>query len=916
MFASPVCMRKRVLLRVGLLFLVATGGVAADRPEKTSFAWTLNEAQRELTINHGDPYLQYITLQLAENAGQREEYENRLRWSRRFTEGNRREDIGLFSIFTGALAVQESLQLDTMVNRGQPDAASQEHIPLSELSAPTIKAHPWDEMLGDRDPQVSALSKCVPEDFYFVRFRSVAKLTELADEGDLWATHLLDQATNEARGSNFSGRLKQQLAIETNSLLRPFYDLAVSEVAMTGSDLYCREGSDVTLLFGVRQRLLFDQRMQGFLKNAQENNSDCERKEGEYRGVKYVHLATPDRRVSVIAADPREDLHIRSNSLIAFERVVDAMNGETVSGRPAPALGNSTEFKYIRTLFPLDADEEDGFAYLSDPFIRRMVGPEVKILELRRMEAYNHLRMIGHAQLLHRTQYGKPANSLDELLLHECLSFKVNQKEGFASPGEVGEYALSTRTKQPVNSYYGNVDFLRPIIEVPFTYATREEAEMYEQFRERYDQYWRTFFDPIAIRIHADEQQYRLETLVLPLMDNSIYSSMAMAMQSDGVKAMDAYPVPNSNILSVYFNVPVEKWSAELLREIPEEGNFGDASLDEFFDPREAKKVITRFVKDGIGDQVGLHVCDSKPLFDMNMPALLGMLAGRPGGGRSMMNSPEFLLAPFLISSINSPVYVSVPVRDIEATDKFLDLIENALAVYARADHGRSWFRVEPDFYRLKQAGGEDIRCQSFKVGPIKWRMFWTRIDNVIYVASKRETFDDIRQAHVEQGDKKRADVGPTGHAVVRMRAENWDKVLPDFQLSWAENNRVASLNNISPLYGVARAILSEQTKADKPLGQMDFAAISKQAHAEAMQIYGVDYYCPDGGKFELASDGKSMHNSLHGTPLAPMQNSLPAENVTTGRLLSRVRQVTAALTFEKEGLRAVLIIDRQEKSR
>ena len=36
---------------------------------------------------------------------------------------------------------------------------------------------------------------------------------------------------------------------------------------------------------------------------------------------------------------------------------------------------------------------------------------------------------------------------------------------------------------------------------------------------------------------------------------------------------------------------------------------------------------------------------------------------------------------------------------------------------------------------------------------------------------------------------------------------ENRNQVLPDFRLGWAENNRVACLDNLAPLSTVARAV-------------------------------------------------------------------------------------------------------------
>jgi len=53
--------------------------------------------------------------------------------------------------------------------------------------------------------------------------------------------------------------------------------------------------------------------------------------------------------------------------------------------------------------------------YLSDPFIRCMVGPQLKLTERRRVLVYNHLRMIGHAAMLFRTEHGRAPKSLEEL---------------------------------------------------------------------------------------------------------------------------------------------------------------------------------------------------------------------------------------------------------------------------------------------------------------------------------------------------------------------------------------------------------------------------------------------------------------------------------------------------------------------
>ena len=57
-----------------------------------------------------------------------------------------------------------------------------------------------------------------------------------------------------------------------------------------------------------------------------------------------------------------------------------------------------------------------------------------------------------------------------------------------------------------------------------------EEADEYQAFLTAYNAYWRTFFDPISVRIKVSPEQFRGETIILPLIDNSIYTGLATAL--------------------------------------------------------------------------------------------------------------------------------------------------------------------------------------------------------------------------------------------------------------------------------------------------------------------------------------------------------------------------------------------------
>jgi hypothetical protein len=397
--------------RVSLLFacLLATG-ILAGEPKlqpKRAQAWTFDEAISQLKLYPKDAYLQYVVLQLGRRENRLPEATaeldrllgNQIRQER----NGRAESVDLFNIFSGALAIQESLQLDTMrgnqdvratpgikgapvdVEKARPqtkgvakkaEARPGEPVKVTSLTGPTIKSHPWQQMLAGKKPAISPLAKCVPEDFYYVQFRSLSKMLDALDLSDQWGSHLFSQATQEARTQLVGDRLRKQLAVETEPVLRPFYDLVVEDAALTGSDLFVREGSDVSLLFRFKQPAVFKTRMNGFLDKALKQPG-VSRSEGSVLGVPYVHAATLDRSVNVYSAYPRPDLHVRSNSLAGMTRVLEAIAGKTADGKAVRRLGDTDEFAFIRTLMPEGAAEEDGFVYLSDPFIRRQVGPQL-----------------------------------------------------------------------------------------------------------------------------------------------------------------------------------------------------------------------------------------------------------------------------------------------------------------------------------------------------------------------------------------------------------------------------------------------------------------------------------------------------------------------------------------------------------
>ncbi|HYH66101.1 MAG TPA: hypothetical protein VD866_15510, partial [Urbifossiella sp.] len=170
---------------------------AAPAPKAESAAWTFDEARDRLAVSPRDNYLQYVVLQLGRRDGREKEAQDAVDrptlLGGLLGNGGRRSQANLFATFTGALAVQESLQLDTM--RGEPPPGRprqpgtpepkgpQGKVAVSTLSGPTVPSHPWEKMLGGKTPDVGPLAGLVPEEYYLAEFRSAVRLHEVLGTG-------------------------------------------------------------------------------------------------------------------------------------------------------------------------------------------------------------------------------------------------------------------------------------------------------------------------------------------------------------------------------------------------------------------------------------------------------------------------------------------------------------------------------------------------------------------------------------------------------------------------------------------------------------------------------------------------------------------------------------------------------------
>lgn len=521
---------------------------------------------------------------------------------------NDREKIHkhLYETTTGSAAITESLQLHRMLNRDFRDDG-QRVVDVSKVQGVTIAEHPWQKMMVDKKPDPEPLAKWVPHDNFYVHFKDIRKFIEFGELLDEWGTNVTRAYEMTSRDFGMKERYEQQLCLRSSWAGKTFGPAVIRSLAFTGSDGYLREGSDLTILFHVKNRDLFLAGVEPFLQEAcKKFGGQLKEGKSDHRGVTVESFVTPLREVSLHRAMV-DDFVIYANSRVGLERVLDTHKGLHRS------LADSLDFQYMRTVFRLSDDEEDGFAFFSDAFIRQLVGPASKIKARRRLEALTSLQMVTNAALFHAWETGKlPANQ------QELLKVSALRPEEIFTPEGRG-VAWDAKQQAAVSDVYNTMHFPTPLVELPIDLITKAEEAEYLQFRQEYLNLWRQFFDPVGMRVSLRGKKIKMETYILPLIRDSRYDILRQ-VTALGTTNLDPDRINPKTLVQGTLNIsaihdPIEQWVFHGKVRI---GDQATLSLD---DGREFQPLLESFLRYDL-DRNPIHGNES--IFS-NMPLVLGV---------------------------------------------------------------------------------------------------------------------------------------------------------------------------------------------------------------------------------------------------------------------------------------------------
>ncbi len=785
--------------------------------------------------------------------------------------GRFRPHADLYSVTTGALAIEESLQLGVELRLREGDG----EVPLQGLTGPKIKSHPFKEMLRGRSPRLFPAAALVPEGNWYAHFSAIGAEIRLSDLLDQWGTSFLQTLEVSSRDRRLKEKLLDELAVDLSVLTRLFGDLVIGEMALTGSDPYLQDGSDVALVLQVKSRPIFEAHMARYREEAKRRRPDARETAATLQGVKVSSLATADRRVSSHSAD-LGDYRVYANSLAALKKVIDAHAGRI------PRLSDAEDFKYLRTVFPGEPAAEDAFLYLSDRFIRNVVGPEQKIGRLRQMRCIASLRMIEFALLEWALEKGAASVPTLEALIAGGL---LEEKEFLCLSGGKYQIAAGDGGPEVFCSVHNRLRLGTPLVEIPAGKASSGEAQGYREFVENYERYWSQYFDPVGIRFRISPEPagtISAETCILPLIENSVYNGLREFFGGEAVR-LEAGNGPRA-IGSLSLKVPKELSVLErFFRETSGE--------DSFVTPR-----MLRAFLDQIGDGITLTLHDNDLLFTFSGEPLEEML------GRGGAFTGEGLMIGAILSAITLPVSISLDVKDPRAARALLDELFRRLVVAGHVAGAE-------DAWRSREFGFEVTSLDDYRgvpLGLVSLRFFFVNfqlhhafLDRRLVVATQRwiitEAIDGLGKAPGEP--KAGAPAAPEpSNLLLRVQPENFQRARVPLSVGWQSRMREACFANFP-----VEEVLLDGLALD-PAG----------AAREGLRIFGHVPFCPAGGTYAIDARSGAISCSVHRTPSGPRQPREARGDEPFIRFLESLKTVEASFRFTPEGIRTRVTIERR----
>jgi hypothetical protein len=706
-------------------------------------------------------------------------------------------------------------------------------------------------MIGDKKPAIDPIAGLIPEDQYYVRFRTARALKNTLEFADAWGGSVLAQAEVGGRDYRVRDKLEQQLCLRSSLLSDLLGPAVIESLAITGADPYLREGSDLSIVFQLKTPAVFEPAVARYIDEARRRYPPLREAREDYEAVAIQSFHTADAAVRCYRARLGE-FYVYSNSPAAIRRIID-----THAGR-RPALARSLDFVYMRTLYPLGAKEEDGFVFLSDPFIRTLCGPRLRIAEKRRIEAVTSLELIRNAALLYLFEHpGAAVPTLDRLFGDGYIA----REQVAAEPGD--QIAWNPAQVAAGSTSYGRLGYLTPNVELPVEKVTATERREYDQFRNQYQSYWRQFFDPIGIRISAGKDM-AIAMTILPLINNSEYNQVK---EVAGGRVVPLEPVRRRGPVVLHLTSHLNPTSS-LVREVQQ------VSVSALGGNRAAVEWL--------GERIEFWIEDSEHLSNLTLESLFGKIFKVPMVLAVEVKNP-LGLATFL-TAMRTLIQTSAPNTVLfDPLEPYREFTFTRIRPDARGPVGNGEFRDAAIYYGVVG----DYLYVSTALAPLQ-RIVDTHLDTK-QAPGAAGPADLSRQPVAEAFG-----AAPAGHMALRIDPRTGEKALPAILAYLGGQALDTEREHLRNLWLVARTV-----------------GLGPAAKLPAERVLGYAIDSAVGGTYAYDPARDEVANSLTGSLWNPsMQDRLPDQSPLV-QLIRSLDKIRATIEFTSDGLHTELSVRR-----
>lgn len=176
-------------------------------------------------------------------------------------------------------------------------------------------------------------------------FPTFSAAVATADQADIEGTPVLQMAEPRCEDARAAQRYQRQLCLSLTGLGRLLGPKLAKSVALTGSDLYFRTGSDVAVLFETNKPRVLEGLLLTQIAAASTKTPGVKTELGKIDGLTYRGVRSPDRTVCSYVVRLDHTVAV-TNSLYQVERLAAVAKNKT------PSIASLPEYTFFRDPLP------------------------------------------------------------------------------------------------------------------------------------------------------------------------------------------------------------------------------------------------------------------------------------------------------------------------------------------------------------------------------------------------------------------------------------------------------------------------------------------------------------------------------------------------------------------------------------